>query len=52
MVQNFQKISNSKISKKIRIPEESNANLKQTTTAKRLLFAQDTSWSDLASAAC
>ena len=36
------KFLNSKISKKNRIPEASNANLKQTT-AKRLLFSQDTS---------
>ena len=36
MVQNFRKILNSKISKKISILEARNANLKQTTTAKRL----------------
>ena len=49
MVQNFFKCFNSNISKKIRILEALNANLMQTTTAKLLLFAQDTSLSDLAS---
>ena len=43
MVQNLLKNLNTKISKKIGIPEAWNANLKQTTTAKRLLFVQDMS---------
>ena len=41
--QNLKKNLNSKISKKKSHFEASNANLKQTTTAKWLLFAQDTS---------
>ena len=51
MVQNKNKILNSKFSKKNGTPEELNANLKQTTTAKRSLFARNTSWSDLPSQA-
>ena len=43
MVQNLEKISKSKISQFFRISEARSAELKQTTTAKRLLFAQDTS---------
>ena len=35
--------SKSKFSNFIRIPEARSADLKQTTTAKRLLFARDTS---------
>ena len=43
MVQNFKKNKNSKISNFSHIPEAQNADLKQTTTAKRLLFAEDMS---------
>ena len=43
MEQKILKILNSKIIKKTRIPDARNANLKQTTTANRLLFSQDTS---------
>ena len=41
-VTKLEKIKNLKISKKFRIPDARSVELKQTVTAKRLLFAQDT----------
>ena len=42
-VTKLEKIKKSNISNFFRIPEARSAELKQTTTAKRLLFARDTS---------
>ena len=48
MIYKISKILKSKIFNFLRIHVARSADLKQTITSKRLLFAQDTSWSDLA----